>query len=253
MAWVTKSSEESYEPAPPQRTYTRQEKAANWWHYHKVALGVGVLVVAIAGWLIHDAVFRVRPDLEIGYVGTTTLPEQTVQAVEQALQAYCTDRNGDGQVVVELHQYQVDFTDSETSGADSNPYTQLAGTTQLTGALDASSDVYLFLLQDPASFAAQTLALQFTDGTLPTEADAGAWQQMVYRWGDCPVLTALDLDSYVQSNAQSTSQQSSQELLAPLYLGCRANRAEEAPESYTASLAVWQILTDGATVPTGEG
>lgn len=254
MAWVTKSSEEQYEPAPPPREYSRQEKASNWWHYNKGILAAVVIVVVIVAWVLHDALFRVQPDLQVGYVGSSTLPEETVQALEEALLPYCTDSNGDGRVVVQVNQYQVDFQQSgSSSDLDSNPYAQLAGTTQLTGALDTSSDVYLFLLEDPAAFEAQTLALQYTDGSLPAEEDAGNWQQMVYRWADCPVLTALDLGSYTRQTAEGATQASGQELLRSLYLGFRGNWTQEAPESRAASLAVWTSLTAGATAPAGEG
>ena len=32
MAWVTKTSDEQYTPEPAPREYTKQEKAATWWH-----------------------------------------------------------------------------------------------------------------------------------------------------------------------------------------------------------------------------
>ena len=46
MAWVTKDSTETYNQTPePPREYTKKEKAANWWHYHWMAVVVAVLVV----------------------------------------------------------------------------------------------------------------------------------------------------------------------------------------------------------------
>ena len=41
MAWVTKDSTETYNQTPePPREYTKKEKAANWWHYHWIAVVV---------------------------------------------------------------------------------------------------------------------------------------------------------------------------------------------------------------------
>lgn len=237
MAWVTKSSEETYTPEPAPREYTKQEKAANWWHYHKFTVLVVLIVLGIVGWLLHDMFGRVQPDLEIGYVGTQALPTETAEALQNALVPYCSDRNGDGQVVVQLSQYQVDFTTSESA----NPYAQLAGTTQLTAALTAGSDTYLFLLEDPAAFQSQTQSLQYTDGTLPDEAHLNDWQKMVYRWGDCPVLAGLTLESDGDTGT------SHQDLLDGLYIGCRGNWEKEVPESYTADTALWAVLTAGAT------
>ena len=238
MAWVTKSSDEQYAPEPAPREYTKQEKAANWWHYHKITVPVVVLAAAMAAWLVHDMFFRVQPDVQIGYVGTTALPAETVQALEQALTPYASDSNGDGQVIVQLDQYAVDFANE-----NADPAGQLAGTTQLTAALAESNGTYLFLLEDPAGFESQIQALQFTDGTLPGEADTGRWQQMVYRWQDCPVLAGLDLGT-VSSGESSVS---GQELLAGVYLGCRGSWAEEVPDAYTRNAALWSALTAGAS------
>ena len=134
---------------------------------------VVVLAAAMAAWLVHDMFFRVQPDVQIGYVGTTVLPAETVQALEQALTPYASDSNGDGQVIVQLDQYAVDFANE-----NADPAGQLAGTTQLTAALAESSGTYLFLLEDPAGFESQIQALQFTDGTLPgrrTPAAGSRW------------------------------------------------------------------------------
>ena len=56
MAWVTKNSEETYAPAPPPREYTKQEKAANWWHYHKVGVLVVIVLVVLLSWVLHDGI-----------------------------------------------------------------------------------------------------------------------------------------------------------------------------------------------------
>ena len=247
MAWVTKSSDEQYTPEPAPREYTKQEKAANWWHYHKVTIFVVLIVIALIAWVLHDALDQVQPDLQVGYVGTTSLPDETVEALQNALLPYCTDRNGDGQVVVEVSQYNVDFS---TSDLGEDPYTQIAGTTQLTAELAAGSDTYLFLLQDPEGFQTQTQVLQYVDGTLPPDdGTANDWQRMVYRWSDCPVLAAMDLGEYTPALATAETAIPNQELLAPLYVGCRGNWNQEVSESYTESLALWDTLTLGATSP----
>ena len=75
MAWVTKNSTETYNQTPePPREYTKKEKAANWWHYHWMAVVVAVLVVVFGVWIIKDTVFRTRPDVQVAYVGTSDLP-----------------------------------------------------------------------------------------------------------------------------------------------------------------------------------
>ena len=55
MAWVTKNSTETYNQTPePPREYTKKEKAANWWHYHWMAVVVAVLVVVFGVWIIKE-------------------------------------------------------------------------------------------------------------------------------------------------------------------------------------------------------
>ncbi len=110
MAWVTKDSTETYNQTPePPREYTKKEKAANWWHYHWMAVVVAVLVVVFGVWIIKDTVFQTRPDVQVAYVGTSDLPTDTVTALQDALTPFCTDLNGDGKVVVQVDSYIVDF------------------------------------------------------------------------------------------------------------------------------------------------
>ena len=71
MAWVTKDSVEQYETPESKKEYTKQEKAANWWHYHKLYVGIAVIAVVLVVWMVHDVVTRVRPDYRVGYVGDT--------------------------------------------------------------------------------------------------------------------------------------------------------------------------------------
>ena len=62
MAWVTKDSTETYNQTPePPREYTKKEKAANWWHYHWMAVVVAVLVVVFGVWIIKTPFFRRAP------------------------------------------------------------------------------------------------------------------------------------------------------------------------------------------------
>ncbi len=243
MAWVTKNSEETYAPDPPPREYTRQEKAANWWHYQKWAVLAVVIVLALVAWTLYDALSRVDPDVTIGYVGTSSLPTETVEALQDALVPYCTDLNGDGQVTVQVTQFTVDFN---ASLSDTDMYNQMAGTTQLSAEISGISDIYIYLLEDPAGFEEQCGILQYPDGTMPADSATADWRQMVYRWADCPELTALDLGTvsgYTQTGETSAS---AQDLLGGLYLGRRGVWEEETPAAYTDTAALWDTLTAGA-------
>lgn len=247
MAWVTKSSEESYTPAPPPREYTSKEKASNWWHYNKVVVAVVIIVIGLIAWIAHDILSQEDPDVQISYVGAQVLPQETVDALQAALVPYCTDRNGDGEVLVRLSQYNLSF-DAEAENTD--PYTQMAAMTQLNANLTADAETFLYLLADPAGFQESVPVLQYRDGTLPAEEETGNWQEMVYRWADCPVLTGLDLGSYTIFGDMEEQPFSSQELLAPLYLGCSGDWHGTNSQAYSDSLALWNVLTAGAVPPT---
>ena len=252
MAWVTKDSIETYDqtPAPP-REYTKAEKAANWWHYHWVAVVIGVAAVFFGGWIIKDTVFQTRPDVQIAYVGTHELPVDTVNALQNALTPFCQDENGDGKVVVQVTTYNVDF-DVENESTDA--YYQMAGMTRLNGDLSSGSKTCIFLLEDPENFEKMTGALRYLDGTTPEDQDDAAadWQQMVYRWTDCPVLTGLNLGNFEGYTALDDITDTNQNALAHLYVGCRGVWDNDQAEAFADGFALWDTLTAGAVSTVAE-
>lgn len=252
MAWVTKDSIETYDQTPePPREYTKKEKAQNWWHYHWVAVVIGVAAVFFGGWIIKDTVFQTRPDVQIAYVGTHELPVDTVNALQNALTPFCQDENGDGKVVVQVATYNVDF-DVENESTDA--YYQMAGMTRLNGDLSSGSKTCIFLLEDPENFEKMTGALRYLDGTTPEDQDDAAadWQQMVYRWTDCPVLTGLDLGNFEGYTALDDITDTNQNALAHLYVGCRGVWDNDQAEAFADGFALWDTLTAGAVSTVAE-
>ena len=246
MAWVTKDSTETYNQTPePPREYTKKEKAANWWHYHWIAVVVAVLVVVFGVWIIKDTVFQTRPDVQIAYVGTSDLPADTVTALQDALTPFCSDLNGDGKVVVQVDSYTVDF---DAANESTDAYYQMAGVTRLSAELSSGGKTYIFLLEDPEGFETQTGVLQYLDGTVPDDpetADAD-WREMVYRWTDCPVLTGLDLGSYEGLTLMDDVTGTNQSVLAHLYVGRRGVWDENQIPTYEGCAELWDTLTAGA-------
>lgn len=241
MAWVTKDSTETYNQTPePPREYTKKEKAANWWHYHWMAVVVAVLVVVFGVWIIKDTVFQTRPDVQVAYVGTSDLPTDTVTALQDALTPFCSDLNGDGKVVVQVDSYTVDF---DAANENTDAYYQMAGVTRLSAELSSGGKTYIFLLEDPEGFEAQTGALQYLDGTVPddpetTDAD---WREMVYRWTDCPVLTGLDLGGYEGLTLMDDVTGTNQSVLAHLYVGRRGVWDEKQVPTYEGCAELWDM------------
>ena len=130
---------------------------------------------------------------------TSDLPTDTVTALQDALTPFCSDLNGDGKVVVQVDSYTVDF---DAANESTDAYYQMAGVTRLSAELSSGGKTYIFLLEDPEGFEAQTGALQYLDGTVPDDPETpdADWREMVYRWTDCPVLTGLDLGGYEGSH-----------------------------------------------------
>ena len=262
MAWVTKSSQETYQNNESEHTYTKTEKAGNWWHYHKWQVVIVLVVLGILGAIIKDTFFRTRPDYQVGYVGVQELPSDTVDALTTALESFCDDRNGDGQVVVELNQYTIDLATAASTAetADStqvqdstDAYVRMAVLARLSTDISSTEGSYIFLLEDPASFQENTAALRYLDGTVPSQDQpASGWENMVYRWTDCPVLAGLDLGTYTGYTMMDDSTGNNQDVLSKLYIGCRGTWTEKAEKSYAEDDVLWQKLTQGAVSTAGQ-
>ena len=152
------------------------------------------------------------------------------------------DLNGDGKVVVQVNSYTVDFN-AENDNSDA--YNQMAGVTRLSADLSDSGTLYVMLIADPAGFQKSTGALAYLDGT-PPEDNADDWQNMVYRWTDCPVLAGMDLGDYDGYTLLDDATGSSQSVLSTLYVGRRAVLDEEQAAHYADGEELWQTLTAGA-------
>ena len=243
MAWVTKDSTETYNQTPePPREYTKTDTAANWWHYHWGIVVIVVLCAFFGIWIIKDTVFQTRPDVQVAYVGTHDLPADTVTALQDALTPFCEDTNGDGKVVVQVDTYNVDF---DADNVNTDAYNQMAGVTRLSADLSDNGTLYVMLIADPAGFQKSTGALAYLDGT-PPENDADDWQNMVYRWTDCPVLAGMDLGDYDGYTLLDDATGSNQSVLSTLYVGRRAVLDEEQAAHYADGEELWQTLTAGA-------
>lgn len=251
MAWVTKSSEEHYDaPQEPQHVYTRSEKAKNWWYYHKWAVLIGALVLFCAAWVLHDALSQETPDYRVAWVGQASLPDDTVTALQDALAQYGTDLDGDGQVTVRINQYILDLS-SQNDDQGMDPYNKMAGMTRLSA--DMSEGVnQLYLLEDPEGFVAMTGALLYLDGSQPADG-ASDWQNMVYRWSDCPVLAGLDLGSYALTTATGETAAGSQELLSGVYVGHCGAWSDTQVKNQEGGEEFWQALTAGASAVEAAG
>jgi hypothetical protein len=224
------------------RQYTRRERWANWWDYN---LKWVILFGGIAAFFLYCFIGQLRtpdPDYNIAVVTPYYLPDDTVAALEEQLAQFGTDLNGDGQVLVTLNTYTVNYSDETDSSTSA--YLTMAGTTRLMSDVQGSLSG-IFILYDPDNFQENTGTLRYLDGTLPEGDSDDDWWNMVYRWTDCPVLTSLDLGEYSSDSTHAYSGDS-QEYLSDFYIGIRGAWNSGSAEAIADSEVVWQALTQGA-------
>ena len=97
---------------------TAKDKRANWWYYHKFHVLGAIVVIALIATLVYSFVSKVSPDYTIGLITQQDYSSDVVEKLEQELKAYADDRNGDGQVVVQVNSYAVNQTDVQMQQAN---------------------------------------------------------------------------------------------------------------------------------------
>lgn len=230
------------EPPEPPHEMTPREKRANFWHYNKWYFLIGAVVAALLAWFIYDLVSQVEPDYTVGLMSEVMLPDSATETLEQSFAAFADDRNGDGRIVVSVEQYT--FSADPNSAAD--PYTQMASTTRLVS--DAQNGVcMIYLVQTDCAEAYQNLyhLCAYNDGEEPPEGGPYDAERFGYRWGDCPVLTSLELGDYTATYSTETG--SLQELMRSFSIFRRLKGdSEKQYAMYDASMRLFDAWTAGA-------
>ena len=215
------------------RELTPREKRANWWHYHKWHVLAALAAALVLGDILWHVlgIGLVEPDYQIAYVGVEKLPDDTANALSEALSALGEDCNGDGAVTVLIRQYV---------GAAEGP---AAYSTAITLTADISEgDSSIFLLEDPAGFQEQCQVLRPLEGPLP-EGGCAPYEDCVLAWTDCPVLTALPLGSYSEKVLGEEISGDSQQRLAGIYLARRGYWTDKTCDHPEASDRLWEAMT----------
>jgi len=145
---------------------TKKERWNNWWNYHwlHVLIAVGVTIFLCV--LVHEWVFKAKPDYKIAYIGEFYLGVDTEELAEQIAELG-TDLNGDGKVIVQLRSYA-------TSESNPNYEPDMVG---LIGDIGVGGSS-IYILEDSAWF---------------IDRYKVASAENCYAWVDCPVLSHIDL------------------------------------------------------------
>lgn len=100
---------EDLQPDVP-RELTKKEKLANWWHYHWKWVALALIALGMVGLTLKDIFGQPKPDYRIAVVTRYNIAEEATDQLSAALSAYGQDLNGDGQVLVQVDTYTIDFT-----------------------------------------------------------------------------------------------------------------------------------------------
>ena len=125
---------------------TGKEKRQNWWFYHKVHLIVGIIAVIFAASVIWSFVSKENPDYYVAIMTEYMLPVDLQLDLEEHLEQYADDRNGDGEVAVALQYYQF-----STDGTTDYDAAQLQASF-VKFAADASNADSIIFIYDDASY-----------------------------------------------------------------------------------------------------
>ena len=194
---------------------TEKEKRQNWWHYHRIHVLVGVVILGLIGSFIWELVSKEEPDYQVAYIGEYAPPFDSEDNLEAILEARLPDRDGDGKVSVQVNSYVI-------NDSDPNAY---ASQVALAG------DIYLgsssvFIVEDPMEAQSMYGIFYQEDGSVPEdEADVQSCES--YAWKDCPVVSSLDLGM-------------------ELYVIHRGFMNEELRAANEGVEALWEVITEGA-------
>ena len=201
-------------------------------------------------WLIVSVVleYREKPeyDIQAAYVGSEKLSDSAIAAIEATLEYYADDRNGDGEVVVNVVQYEIPSLFSPSIAGLAEYLDQTALVSDLE--LEKSE---LFLLEDAASFQRAYVRLELPEGNgaLP-EADDVSGESNSVRWMDCPALTELPLTT---GDSGLMLLPGDQEAIEALELCLRGYASEESKAAHACAADLWNRIAQGAEPTREEG
>lgn len=225
-------SPESNEPKP----FFYRSK--NWWYYHKWYVIGGIALLLFLGNIIGNALglWEKKPDFQIAYVGSVNLPDDTVDALEQAFAELAGDFNQDGEAIVQINQYIMNSDAANPEAASYNYSSEVV----LMGDL-STGESYFFLTENPEYLQKTFQIFANPDGSCPDEDDISVEDKTVL-WADCGALTAMNLGSYTVSAAGAEISGDNQELLSGLYLGRRYFYTDKTVDCLNQCDALWNTI-----------
>ena len=121
------------------KVYTTKEKISNFFYHNKMWVIICSCVAVVFGFLAHDYLTTVQPDVTVLIVAKDYNLSLYTDEIENVLQKYATDVNGDGKVSVSVEYSPV--TKDNKSGVDAQTYQ--ANMTRLIGELQAGQSMLI--------------------------------------------------------------------------------------------------------------
>ena len=219
---------------------TRKEKWKNWWQYHWGYPVIGVFAVILFFFMFHSR--STPPDYQIGLITSAAWSDEMMQDLENYIAGYGDDRNHDGEIHVQINQYQL------SGGEGTDLITEQASSTRFT--VDASNMDSVIFLHDEGGlsyFADGTLSGFFrsTDGTAMPD-DAVDVEHCMMDWEEVAAFRAYASPSHQEAMIERTGKEIDERLHH--YRVSVRNLSEKAAEKtkteayYQDSLALYERL-----------
>ena len=163
----------------------------NWWDYNWKWVVLGWVIIFALIWLVRSTILRKdpKPDYIVGYGSSLVLSDEVVEQLQNGLAAYGRDVDGDGQVLVEVRSYILDFNEEtyDTNYEKTNSYLMMI-------MAEASYTGYSFwIVEEPEIFQTKTdLLIPFEDGSLGVPWTGNALMSGLDLFCDSGMGTDLD-------------------------------------------------------------
>ncbi|WP_099204503.1 hypothetical protein [Scatolibacter rhodanostii] len=159
----------------------------NWWHYHKTIIFVILVAIALVISFIYSIVSKEKPDYYVALLTSVSLPTDLKEELENYLEEYAEDVNGDGEVLLRINDYVIGDPVNDPSV---DPNTFQAAQVRFTA--DISSNESFIFLHDEKTFDYLTQAgfegfFRYKDGT-PMPEDKTDYENAMLEWNDVPAL-----------------------------------------------------------------
>lgn len=159
----------------------KKEIYKNWWYYHKGMIAGIIAVAAFIFYIIYSVVTKVSPDYQVALLTSVSLPEEVIVQMQDYLEDYGEDLNGDGKVDVQINSYVI----GDPNGTNPvDPQTLQASMVRFMA--DAGECSSLIFIHDEDTFNHITksgfeTAWRYKDGTSMKDGDTD-YENAIYSW-----------------------------------------------------------------------